>query len=457
MTVLPDVVATWHVAGPDRAVVRCRDLLELRRARPAGEARALGLWLDEGDAALTLVPPPGWPALLGIRSRVRADGVWTVLRFAAPVDVAVVVAEVGRQAVWNGVVAAAGDRVDARVLNPTGFLVRVDGPPVDARDLAVDDGVTPALVAGLRGSLGVLVAEWTDALRRALPGLAAAGVPLVAAAAPGGVDPAVAAAVTAPVDLTDPLAREEHSIVLRRAALDAYAPTPQPSVTILLATRRADMLDHALGQVARQRGVDRLELVVAPHGFDVPADRVREAVGAAVAVQVVPHPPDAVFGDVLHAAASVAGGDVVMKMDDDDWYSPDVVADLLRARAYSGADLVGTPAETHYVAPADLTVFKGHPSEVWTPFVAGGTLLLDRALLREVGSFRRVRKFVDSQLLESVLAAGGAAYRTHGLGYVLHRTEGGHTWHVDLEELLDPDRMVASRPGLTPSRLLELR
>ena len=100
---------------------------------------------------------------------------------------------------------------------------------------------------------------------------------------------------------------------------------------------------------------------------------------------------------------------------------------------------------------------KGHPSEVWSQFVAGGTLMLDRALLREVGSFRRVRKFVDSQLLESVLAAGGAVYRTHGLGYVLHRTEGGHTWHVDLEELLDPDRMVASRPGLTPSRLLELR
>ncbi len=277
MSALPEVVATWRDAGPGRAVVRCRDLVELRRTRPDGRARAIGVWLDEAPAALTLVPPSGWPALLGLRSRVRPDGVWTVLRFAEPVDVAAVVAELGRQAVWNGAVVPAEVRVDARVLNPTGFLVRVDGPPVDGRDLAVDDGVSATLVAGLREHLGVRIDVWTDALRRAVPALAAAGVPLVATDAPGDLDPAVAAAVTAPVDLADPLAREEHSIVLRRAALDAYAPTPQPSVSILLATRRADMLDHALGQVARQRGVDRLELVLAPHGFDVPVETVQEA------------------------------------------------------------------------------------------------------------------------------------------------------------------------------------
>src|SRR3546814_4160503 len=100
---------------------------------------------------------------------------------------------------------------------------------------------------------------------------------------------------------------------------------------------------------------------------------------------------------VRSAAAGAADGDVLLKMDDDDWYAPDVVADLLRARAYSGAELVGMPAEFHYLAPRDLTVKRGHPTEVYARFVAGGTMMVDREVLREVGGFRSVRKYVDAQ------------------------------------------------------------
>ena len=78
--------------------------------------------------------------------------------------------------------------------------------------------------------------------------------------------------------------------------------------------------------------------MLAPHGFEAdppPADDLT--------VAVVPVGEDAVFGDVLNAAVEAADGDLVLKMDDDDWYAPDFVADLLRARAYSGAELVGPP------------------------------------------------------------------------------------------------------------------
>ena len=112
MSELPERAAAWLADGEGRAVVRCRDLLELRRHRPSGRAGAVGIWLDEGDRALSVVPPPTWPLVRAQLSRVRNDGVWTVLRFAAELDVAEVVAELGRQAVWNGAVVepAAGGR-----------------------------------------------------------------------------------------------------------------------------------------------------------------------------------------------------------------------------------------------------------------------------------------------------------------------------------------------------------
>ena len=46
-------------------------------------------------------------------------------------------------------------------------------------------------------------------------------------------------------------------------------------------------------------------------------------------------------------------------------------------------------------------------------------MLVERGLLREVGSFRSVRRFVDAQLIAAIQRAGAATYRTHGLGYLL--------------------------------------
>jgi hypothetical protein len=146
----------------------------------------------------------------------------------------------------------------------------------------------------------------------------------------------------------------------------------------------------------------------------------------------------------------------VLKMDDDDWYSSDFVADLLLARAYSGAQMVGTPAEFHYLAEKDVTVRRGHKAELYAPFIAGGTMLVERGLLREVGGFRSVRRYVDAQLIAAVQRAGAATYRTHGLGYLLRRNATGHTWQVDDDYLLDPTRVAEIRPGFAPSRLLDV-
>ena len=219
-------------------VVRDRGELRGLRVTKGVRTAALAVWLDEGVAALSLTPRPEWPALQLVRSR-AVDGGWlVVLRFAAPVPVHRVVAELGRQAVWpdhagqRGLVleSEATDKVaadpvtvtdpdpvvalgplDERLLNPVGFERDVDGPVLDLSDLDWGRGPTEALVRSVRGAVGVR-AELPQAepllAARLVAGLAMAGVPLSAAPVDARVarhlGPDVIAAIAAPVDLADP-------------------------------------------------------------------------------------------------------------------------------------------------------------------------------------------------------------------------------------------------------------
>ena len=359
--------------------------------------------------------------------------------------------------------------VDERIFNPVGFRKDWDHGVVDLSRISRGP-VTEDVVAAARAFQGVRLPA--DTPTADLLALAMSGVPVVT----GGVldvAPPLAAALDAEVDLDDALRREEHSLAVRRAAFDHHSTlawrsaladragvrhVALPPVSALLSTKRPEMLDFALRQVARQRGAE-VELVLAAHGFEPDRDAVRRVLGDRPH-QVLSFDEPTFFGDVLTSAARAASSEVLLKVDDDDWYSPDAVHDLLMARRFSGADVVGMPSEFVYLHAneerGDLTVRRNHPSELFARFVAGGTLLLDRGLLHSLGDFRRVRKFVDAQLLAGVEAAGGRIYRTHGLGYVLRRTGAGHTWARDDEEFRRPDIVASEWSGFQPSLALEV-
>jgi hypothetical protein len=379
--------------------------------------------------------------------------------------------------------------LDEGVLNPAGFLrdtadglveLGHDGSRLTLRgaDLAIDldssRGTTAAAVRELRARRGVRV-EWSPAVAsetaRVVAGLAMAGVPLVGGAVPPAaadvLGPALTQLLSAQVDLNLPLPREEHSVRLRRAALATHSTLAWlhrlsrsagstagllPPVSVVLATRRPLQLAFALRQVGRQRGVDA-ELILVCHGFTVDEELVRSRL-AGLPVVVVEVPQSLPFGDVLNAGVRAAGRDLLVKMDDDDWYGPDFLTDLLWARHYSGADLVGMTPDFVYLEEIDTTLRRRDDSERPARFVAGGTMLLERNFLAAVGRFRPVTRFVDAQLLAATHAVGGTVYRTHGLGYTYRRSRQGHTWDPGLDYFLDPARVSDRWPGFSPSRLL---
>jgi len=244
-------------------------------------------------------------------------------------------------------------------------------------------------------------------------------------------------------------------------AIDNYRLEPywntfgRPSVSVVVATCRPDNLELWTALVASQT-YRPLQVVAALHGNSWSAthcDRLRAVLGSAgIDVVIVTVDESAVLGEVLQAGCDRADGDVIVKWDDDDLYSTGHVVDLLRARHYSGATLVGKACDFVYVQNADTTVRRIQtPRELFSPTLAGGTLAIGRHDLRSVGGWDALRRDEDMALIDKVRRQGGTSYRTVGYGYLMIRCSrpGAHTWSADDSVFLSARN--PRRPGLDAS------
>lgn len=312
-------------------------------------------------------------------------------------------------------------------------------------------GVSGRALARLRRRGVVRIERGAEPSPTTLTALMRAGVVLSAAADAdlGPVAPDLDAVLRREVDPADHDARELQSIRLRRYAWSHGRPTP--SISVVLASRRpADLLD-AVAMVEAQRGSD-VQLCVGLHGEGwepTIADRIGERFSGPLVVERFTDAVD--LGSMLQALSLRADGTYVSKWDDDDLYGADHLLDLVLAHDYSGADLVGKGAEFVYLEGSDRTIRRfAIGAERPAVTLAGGTLLLARDRLQELGGWPAAPKGADQRLLDALLADGGVSYRTHGFQFILRRRpperSGGHTWSADDDYFLADE--VAGRDGL---------
>lgn len=346
--------------------------------------------------------------------------------------------------------------LDLSVWNPAGLASHPATPVVRFSELC-PVSATPTELGRLRNGRNAQevviddVERPDDRVADHLEQLAASGGPLSGPVPPSVaelLDDRLVGAIEADYDSSDLRERQLHSVRVRRHALASASPRGRltslverlaapvdtaPHVAVLLPSNRPDDVVDAARAVGSQRGV-RCELIVGLHGSHMPA-----ALDAAVAdafpgpLTVVRLDDELVLGDVLNRLTDAVTAPVTTKWDDDDWYEPWHVLDLLLALEYSGAGLVGKAAEFVYLEAIDTTIRRfATGAERWSTTLAGGTLLAATDVVRSVG-WRSIPRQVDRGLIDDLEARGYASYRTHGFGYVLRRRGGdlsGHTWRA---------------------------
>lgn len=216
-----------------------------------------------------------------------------------------------------------------------------------------------------------------------------------------------------------------------------------PAVSVVLSTVRPDDLTSILSQIKLQ-SLKSFELLIGLHAIQLNAQHktlVSQLNKRGIKVRVEKYSQESTLGTILTDLARKSSGDFVAKMDDDDYYGPDHLRDLVDAIIDKEADVVGRAMNYVYLEPLELTVRRfgvqgTQAVELWSDWVCGGTILVSRAAGESAGWFGNGTTAVDRYLLSHVTENGGKIWRTFGAGYIYKRGFTFHTYSTNYSKYL---------------------
>ncbi|MDJ0321743.1 glycosyltransferase [Pseudarthrobacter sp. PS3-L1] len=237
---------------------------------------------------------------------------------------------------------------------------------------------------------------------------------------------------------------QEHTYALRseqiiKAAVPKFhrEATRRASISALVPTIRPWQLEHVFRTIASQRNVN-VELVLLTHGFSVKTKKIDElkAMFGLAKVSVIKAEKHISLGECLNLCIEAAEGEVLAKMDDDDFYAPDYLSDQLYSLEYSRADIVGKQAHYMHLESRNTTILR-FPSweHRYTRTVMGPTLMGYSSVFTSSG-FAPIGSGEDTRFLKDVSEQGGVIYAADRFNYCQQRNSQGHTWKISDDELL---------------------
>lgn len=215
-------------------------------------------------------------------------------------------------------------------------------------------------------------------------------------------------------------------------------------VSVVISSLRLHDLSNLLTQLIAQ-SLPSFELVLGLHAIELSPSHKRQISALnrrKVKVVIEKFSKEKTLGEILTTLAESSQGQFIAKMDDDDYYGPEHLHDLLDAALSTGADVVGRAMNYVYLEPLQLTVRRFAPHgtqavELWSDWVCGGTILAKRDKAEAAGWFGTGNTAVDRFLLSGITNNGGKIWRTFGAGYIYRRTFTFHTYVTNYSKYLN--------------------
>ncbi|WP_136646657.1 glycosyltransferase [Tabrizicola sp. YIM 78059] len=218
-------------------------------------------------------------------------------------------------------------------------------------------------------------------------------------------------------------------------------------VSVLCASRRPALVP-LVAKMLQCQSHRNYELVFVAHGGNFQKDHLESAFSCLPSFTLIEASDSIPFGVALNMGLEACSSDLVMKMDDDDFYGPAYIARSLSAFLHNGHDNVGVVGKGRayvYVSAMNFLGirFPDRNENCIRSHVFGGTLFWSRRRT-DYQVFRPLAKGVDVAFLEDVQNRGCRVFSGDRFDYIhfRHLKPSHHTWQITDDDFIRPANKI---------------
>jgi|GEM_PF-663073 len=239
--------------------------------------------------------------------------------------------------------------------------------------------------------------------------------------------------------------REANSEPVRRLGSVAVAGSEKTNtgVSILTGTNRPGFMDNVFDNYENQLWPNK-ELIIVLNRDDMDIGRWRERAQQHRNVTVYQLPEEKTLGDCLNLAVGKAKHPYLSKFDDDNYYAPYFLTDLMSAFNSTAADIVGKATYYCYLERTGTLALRFPNREHrFVKFLSGAALIIKRSVFDTV-LFTPKPAGTDTVFLKECVQKGFKLYSADRFNHVCVRRPNlnEHTWKISEAEFLRKCRIV---------------
>ena len=210
-----------------------------------------------------------------------------------------------------------------------------------------------------------------------------------------------------------------------------------PLVSIVIASNRPHFIDRIVKNVSRQVYPNIEVIIIAQNYNDQELlkleQKLKDSSKVFRATHVIKNDSEDTLGKRLNQGIALSQGEYVAKFDDDDFYFPNYLQDMLIPFKFGDYGIVGKKEIFIYLEGQNKTFvrYKGQ-RHMETDFLTGATLVFSRKALTQL-SFGDLNRGEDSNILEQAKKLKIKTYVADPFNFVVYRSKelSNHTWQVE--------------------------